>query len=103
VHLVDLADRMRVRGRCSSGRRNDWSYLGNPGSNFFFRTNFEAPRQRVVAMDFSEKENPRPREVIAQRDALLSTASMVGGKLIVTYPERRQFRRCDVRSRTARS
>jgi prolyl oligopeptidase len=84
VHLVDLRQRNAAPRALITGRTHDWAYLGNQGDTFFFRTNLDAPRQRVVALDLSQR-TPQPRQVIGQRDALLSTASMIGGRLIATY------------------
>jgi prolyl oligopeptidase len=83
VHLVDLRNPNAKPKALITGRTHDWSYLNNQGDKFFFRTNLDAPRQRLVAVDINRPG--QVREVIGQRDALLSTASMVGGKLIVTY------------------
>jgi prolyl oligopeptidase len=83
VHLVDLRNARAKPRALITGRTHDWSYLGNQGTNFFWRTNVGAPRQRVVAIDIDRPG--QVRELIGQRDALLSTASMVGGKLIATY------------------
>jgi prolyl oligopeptidase len=83
VHLVDLRNRGAKPKALITGRTHDWAYLGNRGTTFFWRTNLDAPRQRVVAIDINRLG--QVRELIGQRDALLSNASMVGGKLIVTY------------------
>ncbi len=84
VTLIDLANPGARPRPLITGRQNDWAYLGNQGSVFYWRTNLGAPRQRIVAIDIAQA-NAQPREVIGQRDALLSTAGLVGGKLIVTY------------------
>jgi len=84
ITLIDLTRPNAAPRPLITGRQHDWAYLGNQGNTFFWRTNLDAPRQRIVATDLAQ---PRlqVRELVPQREALLSTASMVGGKLIVTY------------------
>ena len=84
VHLVDLTRPDASPRALITGRTHDWSYIGNVGTTFYWRTNLDAPRQRIVAADISQPTFA-PRELIGQRDALLSGASLVGDKLIVTH------------------
>jgi len=61
----------------------DYTLVGNDGSELYFRTNKDAPRGRLIAIDV---ENPeQPREVIAQDVDVLSSASLVGGRVIGEY------------------
>jgi prolyl oligopeptidase len=84
ISLVDLTRPNAPPRQLVTGRTHDWSYLGNQGNTFFWRTNQDAPRQRIVATDIS-RPTLQVRELIGQRDSLLSTASMIGGRLIATY------------------
>ncbi len=61
----------------------EWGFLGNVGDTFYFQTNLEAPRNRVVAIDL-ERPNSQ-REVIAQAEDTLRGAGLVGGKLVASY------------------
>lgn len=63
----------------------DASYglLGNVGTRFFIQTDRNAPMERIFAVDI---ENPSVEiEILPESDAVLSGASMVGGKLFATY------------------
>jgi len=63
----------------------DYSLVGNVGSELYFRTNKDAPRNRLIAIDV---ENPDPenwREVIPQAVDVLDGVSLVGGKIIADY------------------
>ena len=51
---------------------------------FTFVTNEGAPRLKIVTLDVS-KANPKPVTIIAEDQATLGGASMVGGKLIASY------------------
>lgn len=62
-----------------------YDFLGNAGDRFYFLTNLEAPRQRVIAIDIRKPGREDWREIIPQGKDLLRSASMVGGRLIAGY------------------
>ena len=67
------------------GFDHDYSLVGNVGSELYFRTNKDAPRNRLIAIDV---ENPDPenwREVIPQAADVLDGVSLVGGRIIADY------------------
>ncbi len=68
---------------------DDWdalyNFVGNDGSTFYVRTNRDAPRWRLVAIDLA---NPAPenwRDVVPQAEETLSQASHVGGYITTRY------------------
>jgi len=67
------------------GFDHDYTLVGNVGSELFFRTNKDAPRNRLIAID---ADNPAPenwREIIPQSADVLDGVSLVGGKIITEY------------------
>ena len=63
----------------------DYTFVGNLDSELYFRTNNDAPRNKLIAIDV---ENPEPgnwREVIPQAKDVLSDASLVGGRIVGEY------------------
>ena len=89
---------------------NEYSFIGNDGTTFYFVTDLDAPRKRIVAIDIasgspvaprqearatndivSEKTQqasrplPRIREVIAQSAETLVNADIVGNQFVLTY------------------
>ncbi len=69
-----------------TGFDNAWNLIDGIGDTLYFSTDKDAPRQRIVKFDMSAAD-PQPVEIVAQREATLSGASIVGDKLIVTYME----------------
>ena len=67
--------------------KNDASYgfIGNEGPLFYFRTNLDAPRYRVIMIDTRKPERANWKEIIAESDAMLGDASMVGNQIIGSY------------------
>jgi len=63
----------------------DYDFVANAGPVFFFRTNLDAPRYRVIAVDTREPEREKWREVIPQAQEKLESAKFVGGKVYCEY------------------
>ncbi len=63
----------------------EYSLLGNEGSKFWFKTNLDAPRGRVIAIDLDQPEREHWAEVIPQSDNVLEDVSLVGGHFVATY------------------
>jgi len=84
VHALDLRARGAKPKALITGLENNWSFIGNEGSRFFFITNKDAPKLKVVAMDVGRAGNPIT-PVIAEQAATLDGASIVGGKLVTSY------------------
>lgn len=66
------------------GLDNNWSLAGSVGSRFFFLTNKDAPRGRLVTLDV-EKPGRKPVEIVAQSGDTLVGASLVGDRMILAY------------------
>ncbi len=82
--LFDLAEASPRPRKLIRGLENEWQLAGSVGSKFYFRTNLNAPRQRVVMLDVAHNR-PRPVEVIPQRAETLVGVSLVGSRLILAY------------------
>ncbi|MEG3840257.1 prolyl oligopeptidase family serine peptidase [Microcoleus sp. herbarium14] len=63
---------------------NSWAIVGNVGTKLFFQTNKDAPRLKVVTMDIAAAD-PVVKDVVPEQDAVLSGASLVGGRLLLSY------------------
>jgi prolyl oligopeptidase len=84
ITLIDLTRPDAAPRRLVTGLENDWAYLGNQGSVFYWRTNNGAPRRRIVATDISRPQLSI-REIVPQDAATLEGASIVGRQLIAEY------------------
>ena len=65
-----------------------YSFVDNIGTTFYFRTDLNAPRMRVVSVDIRECKGGvlvNPKEVIPQAAESLQGVSLVGGKLFAQY------------------
>lgn len=67
-----------------AGLNYNWELAGSVGSTFYFLTNRDAPRGRLVTLD---ADNPGSdlREIVAQTSDTMVGASLVGARMIVAY------------------
>lgn len=62
---------------------DEYSFVGNDGTTFYFVTDLQAPRKRVVAID---TRNPTViREVIPQAAETLAGADIIANQFVLTY------------------
>ncbi len=83
VHVVDLKRPGAKPIALFTGLKNQWNYVGNEGSRFFFATDKDAPMKRVVAVDAIRRI--APATVIPAAKSALDNVSLIGGKLIASY------------------
>lgn len=62
-----------------------YEYLGNDGPRFWFLSNDNAPRKRVIQIDLSNPGRRHWKEMLAESQDTIETASMVNNSFIVSY------------------
>ena len=62
-----------------------YNFIGSDGSVFYFQTDLDAPRSRIVAVDVTRPARANWRELVPQSDATLTSAGYVGGRLAAVY------------------
>lgn len=67
--------------------RASYSLVGNDGPVFYFRTDDQAPRGRLIAVDLRKAPGKGERELVAQTDQTLRGASLIGGRFVLSYLE----------------
>ncbi len=64
---------------------NQYSFIGNDGPVFYFQTDLDAPRGRVIAVDLRKPEKANWREIIPQAKESLGHVGFVGNLLVAHY------------------
>lgn len=85
VYYVDLQEASGEVIRLFDQWDARYSVIGNDGSTFLVRTNYQSPRYRVVAVDL---DNPGPdawRAIVPQAEETLHGAGYVGGRIVASY------------------
>ncbi len=62
-----------------------YNFIGNIGTTFYVRTDDQAARYRIVAIDLEKPERANWRTVVPEAAEPLDSASLVGGQLIGQY------------------
>ena len=65
--------------------KNDYTFIDNDGPIFYFRTDFNAPRGRVIAMDIRKPQPQNIQEIIAQRPEALRKVDLINNMFVCTY------------------
>jgi len=68
------------------GLEHSWSLVGSVGTRLYFRTNRDAPRYRIVAIDAATPNAPLV-SIVPQGNGTLENASIVGQRLVVSALE----------------
>jgi prolyl oligopeptidase len=84
LSLIDLHDPKWTVRPIFAKLENEWSVIGNVGTVFYLKTDKDAPRGRIVAIDVASKDI-KLREIVPQAEATLDGASLIGGRLVVEY------------------
>lgn len=62
-----------------------YDFVGNDGDTLFFRTDRDAARQRLVAVELARPQPEHWRELVAESDATLRAVSRVGDRFVAQY------------------
>ena len=82
--LIDLTSAKVAPRTLVRGLEHAWQLAGTVGDQFYFVTDLDAPRQRIVAMDVKLASRPT-REIVAETDAKLEGATIAGDRLVLSY------------------
>ena len=63
----------------------DYTFIDNDGPTFFFRTNNDAPRGRVIAINVNHPEPEHWKEIVPQAEETLESADLVADHFLVSY------------------
>lgn len=63
----------------------EYTFVGNDGPVFFFKTDLAAPRRRLIAIDLRAAQPDNWREIIPQSQDVLSAVSFVGDLFLAEY------------------
>ncbi|MBD0268314.1 MAG: S9 family peptidase [Cyanobacteria bacterium Co-bin8] len=63
----------------------EFSFVDNEGSLFWFRTDLEAPKGRLIAIDITQPERENWREVIPETDETMQGVGILNHQFVVDY------------------
>ena len=62
-----------------------YNFVGNVGPTFYFVTDLDAPRQRLITIDIRSPERAAWREVVPEGEDVLQSAWIIAGRLVTRY------------------
>ena len=63
----------------------NYSFIDNDGDVFWFRTDLDAPRGRVIAIDTKNPARSQWQEIIPQTDEVLESVGLLNNQFVVDY------------------
>jgi prolyl oligopeptidase len=64
---------------------NKFDFLGNDGGVFYFKSDFNAPKSQVIAIDTKNPERKNWKTIIPEADEPLGGVGLVGNRFICSY------------------
>lgn len=62
-----------------------YDFLGNDGPLFYFHTNLNAPRGRIIAIDIRQPERTNWRELVPEQEDVIAFSLMVNSQFVIAY------------------
>jgi prolyl oligopeptidase len=62
-----------------------YDFIENEGSTFYFNTDLDAPRRRIIAIDIDKPQREHWREIVPQSEHRLDGVGLTGGQLLCEY------------------
>ena len=85
VMIKDMSEPLGMPVDLVDNFDNEYTFLGNNGTQFFFKTDLDAPRRRVIAIDLKKPAREHWREIIPQNVNTMQAAGIVGDVLVLSY------------------
>jgi len=64
---------------------NEYTFVGNQGPLFFFKTDLDAPRRRLIALDIRKPGGGAPKEIIPQAHQTLRSVELIADMFVASY------------------
>jgi len=71
--------------KIAEGFEYDYSVIDNIGDNLLIKTNHEAPKGKIILVNFNNPAPGKWKTLIEEKDNVLEGASIIGGKLFTQY------------------
>ncbi len=62
-----------------------YTFIGNDGSLFYFMTNLDAPRSRIIAIESTNPLKKNLKTIIPENESVLQSAQIINDQLILIY------------------
>ncbi len=85
LYIKDLEKPQIGFVKIAEGFRFDYSYISNQDGKFLILTNADAPKYRLIEVDLSAPAPENHRIIIPEREEVLVSAEVAGGRIVCEY------------------
>jgi len=85
IAVKDLTEMYSMPVEIIDNFDNEYTYVGNDGQVLFFKTDLDAPRRRLIAIDLGKPKRADWKEIVPQAEGTLTQASFVADRFIASY------------------
>ena len=85
VMYKSLADKDAPMVELIDNFENEFTFVGNEGSLFYFKSDVEAPKKCVLTIDITKPQRENWKVIVPEVEETMSSASLVGDSLIANY------------------
>ena len=64
---------------------NEYSFIGNEGSLFYFKSDFNAPKKCILTIDITKPDRANWSVIVPEADEAMDSAGMIGDYIVVDY------------------
>lgn len=62
-----------------------YTYIHNKGSQFYFKTNLDAPRGRIISIDIEDSSRENWQEVVPEQEDVMHGVKVVNGQFVIAF------------------
>ena len=85
VMVKDLSEPYGLPVDLIDNFENEYSFVGNEGAVFFFKTDLDAPRKRLIAIDTRRVDSDRVKTIIPEAEETLTGVQLVANMFVASY------------------
>src|SRR5262245_42401324 len=85
IFYQDLQDKTSMVTELISNFEADYTFLGNDGPLFWFKTNLNAPKGKIIAIDSKNPAKANWKEIIPEATDAIDSVSLMNKKFIISY------------------
>ena len=85
IAVKDLAEMYSMPFEIIDNFDNEYTFVGNDGPILFFKTDLDAPRRRLIAIDLRKPKRPDWKEILPQAEGTLTQVSFIADRFIASY------------------
>ena len=64
---------------------NEYSFIGNDGGVLYFKSDFNAPKKCIIAIDLANPEKANWKTIVPESDEAMTSAGLIGDYIVTEY------------------